>query len=78
MRQQTTPKGLFEEIEQKATGKLTADDLNSDFLILDQNIARMASYLISTYKPNLTTVHLLCVDHFAHEEGRQGDKCAKQ
>ncbi len=33
MRQQATPKGLFEEIEQKATGKLKADDLNSDFLV---------------------------------------------
>jgi predicted AlkP superfamily pyrophosphatase or phosphodiesterase len=77
MRQQATPKGLMEEMEQKATGKLTANDLNSDFLVLDQNIARMASYLIQTYKPNLTTVHLLCVDHFAHEEGRQGPKVRK-
>jgi predicted AlkP superfamily pyrophosphatase or phosphodiesterase len=51
MRQQATPKGLMEEMEQKATGKLTSNDLNSDFLVLDQNIARMASYLIGTYKP---------------------------
>jgi predicted AlkP superfamily pyrophosphatase or phosphodiesterase len=77
MRQQATPKGLMEELEQKATGTLSAQDLNSDFLVLDQNLARMASYLIQTYKPNLTTIHLLCVDHFAHEEGRQGPKVSK-
>ncbi len=72
IRDNTTPKGLFEEIEQNATGKITADALNENYLTKDENIARMASYILRTYKPNLLAIHLVCVDHYEHAEGRQG------
>jgi len=73
IRQQATPKGLFEEIELNATGKLVPDDLNSDYMSTDENGSRMAAYLIKKHKPNLLTLHLYCVDHAAHGEGRYGE-----
>ncbi|MFD1819723.1 Predicted pyrophosphatase or phosphodiesterase, AlkP superfamily [Pseudarcicella hirudinis] len=77
MRQMTTPKGLFEEIELNATGKLTGKNMNSDFLAMDENISRMAAHIIENYKPNLITVHMFNVDHFEHKEGRSGSGVSK-
>jgi predicted AlkP superfamily pyrophosphatase or phosphodiesterase len=72
--QDATPKGLFEELQQNATGKLSMNDftLAHDRVEMDNNVARMCAYLIRTYKPGLTTVHIACVDHAEHEEGRDG------
>ena len=77
MRQSTTPVTLFEEIENNVTGKLTYTKLDSDYLQTDENLGRMASYLIETYKPQFTTVHLVCVDHFAHADGRDSERVRK-
>lgn len=68
----TTPASLYSELEQNATGKLTSNDFNSDYLTMDENIARIGAYIIRTYKPNLTAIHFVCVDHYEHEEGRDG------
>ena len=68
------PKGLYEEVEQNATGKLEEIDFNSDYLSVDENMARISSYLIRKYKPSFLAVHLVAVDHFEHEQGRDGDK----
>jgi predicted AlkP superfamily pyrophosphatase or phosphodiesterase len=70
-RKYSVPAGLFEEMEKNATGKLTNRDLEGE-LSTDDNLTRMASYMIETYKPNLITIHLVCVDHYAHKEGRMG------
>lgn len=70
-RRWSTPAGLFEEMEQNATGHLYNADLDGA-LNTDDNLARMAAYLIEKHKPNLITVHLVCVDHMAHGEGRLG------
>lgn len=77
MRSHTVPATLFEEVEKNATGKLDAIELNSDFLSMDENLGRMTSYLIETYKPQFTTVHLVCVDHFAHADGRDSENVRK-
>ncbi|ALJ01702.1 alkaline phosphatase family protein [Rufibacter tibetensis] len=77
IRQGASPKGLFEEIEQNATGKLREKDLNSDYMIADENGSRMAAYLIQAYKPNLLTFHIYTVDHAAHGEGRDGGHVRK-
>lgn len=37
----------------------------------------MTSYIIETYKPQFTTVHLVCVDHFAHADGRDSKNVRK-
>lgn len=74
LRENATPPGLYEEVEQHATGKLEEIDFNGDYLGIDENLARMSGYLIRQYKPALLAVHLVTVDHFEHEQGRDGDK----
>ncbi|SJZ38981.1 alkaline phosphatase family protein [Sediminibacterium ginsengisoli] len=72
-----TPAGLFEEIQQEATGKLTYDKMNLNNLAIDENLSRIASYLIKKYKPNFTTLHIVCVDHAEHSVGREGEEVKK-
>lgn len=68
------PPGLFEEAQQNATGTLEEKDYNGDYLSADENMARIAGYIIRKYKPNLLAIHLANTDHFEHEEGRDGKK----
>lgn len=68
------PSGLFEEVQQNATGKLEEVDYNGDYLSADENMSRIAGYLIRKYKPNLLAIHLANTDHFEHEQGRDGEK----
>ncbi|MFY0255179.1 alkaline phosphatase family protein [Chitinophaga sp. 30R24] len=70
-----TPQGLLQEVEHYATGQLDTVNFNTneDLLVIDENVARIAGYLIRTYKPAFTTVRLSSVDHFEHLEGREGD-----
>lgn len=72
IREHTTPKGLFEEVEQNATGKLTLKSLDIDNISFDENLARAAAYIIQKYKPAFTAIHLPCVDHNEHAYGRDG------
>lgn len=75
-RRYCTPKGLWEELEQNATGRMDANDFNldKDYLSMDENIARMAGYIIRRYKPSFTAVHLPAVDHAEHADGRDGEQ----
>jgi predicted AlkP superfamily pyrophosphatase or phosphodiesterase len=68
------PAGLMEEVQTYATGKLDNNtyNTNKDYLVIDENVARIAGYLIRKYKPSLTTLRLSATDHFEHEEGRNG------
>jgi predicted AlkP superfamily pyrophosphatase or phosphodiesterase len=74
LKDSSRPAGLFEEVQQHAVGKLTELDFNGDYLGIDDNLARMSCYLIRQYKPAFLAVHLVTVDHFEHEQGRDGDK----
>ncbi|WP_207513974.1 alkaline phosphatase family protein [Longitalea luteola] len=74
LQENANPPGLYEELEQYATGKMDELDFNGDYLGMDENFARMSCYLIRKYKPSLLAVHLVTVDHFEHEQGRDGDK----
>ena len=74
VKSRVTPADLMEEMEQKATGELTAATFNGDYLNREGRTGYMASYLFETYAPNLMTVHLIGVDHFQHAEGRDGLK----
>jgi predicted AlkP superfamily pyrophosphatase or phosphodiesterase len=38
----------------------------------DRNIANIAAYIIKKDKPNLMTMHFFGVDHYSHQEGREG------
>ncbi|MFY0253836.1 alkaline phosphatase family protein [Chitinophaga sp. 30R24] len=70
----STPSSLWEEVQANATGKLGPLDFTMEDgeMIMDENVARMSAYLITTYKPTFTTLHLACTDHYEHEEGRDG------
>lgn len=72
-RKYSTP-GLVEEIEKNATGLLTRENMNEEYLGMDANAGRMAAYIFIKYKPNLLALHFACVDGEEHEEGRDGPK----
>lgn len=69
----THPASLWQEVQDKATGHLEPDDIGAenDELVSDENMARIAGYLLRTYKPNFTAIHLACTDHYEHQEGRE-------
>jgi len=68
------PAGLYEEVKNNAAGQLEEIDFDGDYLGIDDNLARMSCYVIRKYKPSFLSLHLVTVDHFAHEQGRDGDK----
>lgn len=68
MSKEASPAGLYEEIQENVGGKM-ANQFTSDV-----NNARMTAYLLMKYKPGFTAVHLADVDHYEHEQGRDGDK----
>lgn len=70
-------KGLIEEIELNATGKLDGENMNEEHLSLDENAGRMAAYIFKKYKPGFIAVHFASVDGAQHEQGREGDKVRK-
>jgi predicted AlkP superfamily pyrophosphatase or phosphodiesterase len=40
----------------------------------DHNVANIAAYIIKKDQPNLMAIHFFSVDHYQHEQGRQGAK----
>ncbi|QKJ32853.1 alkaline phosphatase family protein [Mucilaginibacter mali] len=73
VRQHAIPKGLYEEIEMNATGKLDSTSMNDSFFSLDENAGRMAAYVFKKYKPDFLALHFACVDGQEHEHGRDAD-----
>jgi predicted AlkP superfamily pyrophosphatase or phosphodiesterase len=69
MAKEAFPAGLYEEVQENVGGKMA-----NEYFSADENNARMTAYLIMKYKPIFTAVHLADVDHFEHEQGRDGDK----
>ena len=64
--------GLPEELESKASGEITDATYSMDWTARDVRAGFMAVHMIEKYKPNLFTIHLVTLDHFQHEEGRDG------
>jgi predicted AlkP superfamily pyrophosphatase or phosphodiesterase len=73
VRRHAIPKGIYEEIEQNATGKLDSTNMNDSYFSLDENAGRMASYIFKKYKPNFLALHFACVDGVEHDDGRDAD-----
>ncbi|MDB5159572.1 MAG: alkaline phosphatase family protein [Mucilaginibacter sp.] len=73
VRQHAIPKGIYEEIERNATGKLDSTNMNDNYFSLDENTGRMAAYIFKTYKPSFLALHFACVDGEEHEFGRDAD-----
>jgi len=74
MRDNQTPKGLLEEMELAVLGRMDSINFNGDYLNREDRTGEMAAYILSNYKPNLMTVHLIATDHFQHDQGRDGKK----
>lgn len=72
-----TPKGLLEEMEEYAIGKVKMEDLNLSSLAMDENNSRMAAYIFGKYKPNFLSIHIAGVDGAEHKEGRTGTGVSK-
>jgi len=68
------PKSLFDEVQENAIGKFGEYGATLDYYNSDQNKARMAAYILRKYKPAFLAIHIALLDHFEHEEGRDGDK----
>jgi len=73
VRRHAVPKGIFEEIEQNATGRLDGTNMNDNYFSLDENAGRMAAYIFQKYKPNFLALHFATVDGEEHEFGRDAD-----
>lgn len=63
--------GLWQELEQHAIGKISVADARSDV-----SAGKMASYIIRTYKPTLTAIHLVGIDHAQHQVGLKNQSVA--
>src|ERR1700752_5155439 len=70
VRRHAIPKGIYEEIERNATGKLDSTNMNDSYFSLDENAGRMAAYIFKRYKPNFLALHFACVDGKEHDDGR--------
>lgn len=73
VRKNALPKGIYEEIERNATGKLDSTNMNDNYFSLDENAGRIAAYIFKTYKPSLLALHFACVDGKEHDDGRDSD-----
>ncbi|MES2107950.1 MAG: ectonucleotide pyrophosphatase/phosphodiesterase [Bacteroidota bacterium] len=73
VRKHAIPPGIYEEIEQTATGKLDSTSMNDNYFSLDENAGRMAAYVFKKYKPNFMAIHFACVDGKEHDDGRDAD-----
>jgi predicted AlkP superfamily pyrophosphatase or phosphodiesterase len=72
--EESSPKELFQEVQDYAIGKFSEYGATIDVYTSDQNKSRMAAYILKRYKPAFLAIHIALTDHFEHEQGRDGDK----
>jgi predicted AlkP superfamily pyrophosphatase or phosphodiesterase len=61
------PKGFIDTVKHQIFNQTEPIEFGKD-----QNVARIAAYVIEKAKPTLTTVHFFSVDHAEHTVGRTG------
>lgn len=66
--QYSRPEGFVDVLKKEVFNGINKIDYGKD-----ENVARIAAYVIKKDQPNLMAVHLFSVDHFEHMQGRQGD-----
>lgn len=64
-----TPKGLLEEVERNACGKLDGVTFRPGGIARDARTAYMANYILNKYNPGLMTIHLITTDYAQHSTG---------
>jgi predicted AlkP superfamily pyrophosphatase or phosphodiesterase len=67
--QYSKPAGFLDALKKDVFGGASRIDYG-----LNTNVGKIAAYVIGQARPNLMTIHLFSVDHFEHEQGRDGDK----
>jgi predicted AlkP superfamily pyrophosphatase or phosphodiesterase len=65
--QYSLPKGFYAEVKKEVFGGVDKIDHGKN-----QNIAKIAAYIIKKSKPELMTIHVFSVDGAAHAVGRNG------
>jgi len=73
----TTPRGLFEELEREATGRLSDETFSLDSLGREDVVGAMAAYLFERYRPALMLVHVIGLDHVRHRLGRDNPRARR-
>jgi len=68
------PRGLFEEVQQQATGALRARDLDYRLPLMDAQTSRMLAYLIRSRRPALAAIHLVATDAAQHADGLDSER----
>ncbi|GAB3933553.1 alkaline phosphatase family protein [Mucilaginibacter myungsuensis] len=63
------PKGFYAEVKKEVFGGVDKIDHGKN-----QNIAKIAAYIIKRSKPELMTIHVFSVDGAAHSVGRNGER----
>jgi predicted AlkP superfamily pyrophosphatase or phosphodiesterase len=67
--QYSKPAGFVDALKKDVFGGASRIDYG-----VNTNVGKIAAYVIGQARPNLMTIHLFSVDHFEHEQGRDGDK----
>jgi len=65
--QYSLPQGFYAEVKKEVFEGVDKIDAGKN-----QNVAKIAAYVIQKSKPGLMTIHLFSVDHAEHVTGRQG------
>lgn len=74
VREATTPRGLFEELERDACGPLRDENFAVNRLTREDRVGAIAAFLFERYRPTLLMMHLISTDHIQHETGRDNPK----
>ena len=62
------PQGFVDDLKTNVFSSTSKIDYGKN-----QNVARIAAYVIQKDQPNLMTIHFFAVDHAEHMQGRDGD-----
>jgi predicted AlkP superfamily pyrophosphatase or phosphodiesterase len=62
------PEGFIADLKKNVFNDATKIEYGKD-----HNVAAIAAYVIKKDKPGLMTIHFFSVDHYEHEQGRQGN-----
>lgn len=65
--QYSLPQGFYAEVKKEVFNGVDKIDAGKN-----QNVAKIAAYVINKSKPQLMTIHLFSVDHAEHMQGREG------
>lgn len=72
-----SPRGLLEELEREATGRLSPENFNNKWISHDLRVALLAEYLFERYRPTLTLLHTQASNQVPQEPGVRNPRRAR-